>query len=481
MSRIVIPSPSRGARRPQLPRRRFLRGLGGLAVALPFLESLAPRQAGAQSAKPPKRFIVWYTSNGTVMRDWKPETVGKGFDASPILQPFDTPTLRPHLSVVSGIEMTSALQLGGNGHSVGMTNMLTGRPFTEVQGTEFGDVGWGGGISIDQELAKRAKVDGQLQSVELGVQTKKQYTNFYANMSYGDGGGSLNAIASDDDPRSSYQRLFANVPDASETTAELEALVAQRKSVLDFVRADFTRLQGKVSKDDQVRLDKHQELLAELESRIGVGVVCEKPTEPVFGDSDIQKAERYPDIGKAQMDLLALALSCDITRVGTMQWSSAQSGTVFESFIDANWDDVADKYHHGISHAAVGSGQSADATQQAALNKLTVINTWYAEQLAYLAGRLAEMEEADGSSVLDNTAILWVSEISEGPTHKFTDMPYVLLGGMGGALKTDEHFAFEGRSHNDLFLTMAHAMGFDDMATFGEPEYCSGPLVGLLA
>jgi hypothetical protein len=60
-------------------------------------------------------------------------------------------------------------------------------------------------------------------------------------------------------------------------------------------------------------------------------------------------------------------------------------------------------------------------------------------------------------------------------------MPYVLLGGMGGALKTNEHFAFEGRSHNDLFLTIAHAMGFDDMATFGEAEYCSGPLAGLLA
>ena len=67
--------------------------------------------------------------------------------------------------------MASALKVGGNGHSVGMTNMLTCRPFKEVQATEFGDVGWGGGISIDQELAKRVK-GPPLQSVELGVQTQ---------------------------------------------------------------------------------------------------------------------------------------------------------------------------------------------------------------------------------------------------------------------------------------------------------------------
>lgn len=481
MSRIVIPRNRPRALRPQLPRRNFLRGLGGLAVALPFLESLAPTPARAQSAKPPKRFLVWYTSNGTVMRDWKPESTGPDFEPSTILKPFDTPALRPHLTVLSGIEMASAMELGGNGHSVGMTNMLTARPFTEVQGTEFGDVGWGGGISIDQELAKRAKVDGQLASIELGVQTKKQYTNFYANMSYGEGGGSVNAIASDDDPRSAYQRLFGNVPDTSETTAELEAVVAQRKSVLDFVRADFTRLEGKVSKDDQVRLQKHQELLADLESRIGVGAVCEKPGEPTFGDGDIQKTERYPDIGKAQMDLLAMALSCDITRVGSLQWSSAQSGTVFQSFIPSDWSDVADKYHHGLSHTAVASNQNPNATQAAAMDKLTVINTWYAEQLAYLAGRLADMEDADGSSVLDNTAILWVSEISEGPSHKFTDMPYVLVGGMGGALKKGEHFSFEGVSHNDLFVTLGQAMGFEDMTSFGSQEYVSGPLLSLLA
>ena len=467
--------------RPRLSRRTVLRGLGGIAIGLPFLEAMREKSARAEDGGPPKRLVIMYSSNGTVMKDWKPSGTGPDFPITPILSPLDTTVLRPHLSVVSGIEMSSALELNGNGHSVGMTNMLTGRPFTEVQGTEFGDVGWGGGISIDQEIAQRVKVDGKMPSIELGVQTKKSYTNFYAYMSYAEGGGSGNAVSSDDDPRSAFMRLFGNVPDADQTKAQLEAIATQRKSVLDFVREDFTRLEGKLGAADQQRLDKHKELIFDLESRIGVGGFCAKPGAPVFADDDIYKASRYPDIGKAQMDLLALALSCDITRVGTLQWSSAQSGTVFESFIDADWSDIADKYHHGISHAAApSSASSPSSTQVAAMNKLTLINTWYAEQLAYLGTRLAELEDADGSSVLDNTTILWVSEISEGPSHKFTDMPYVLLGGLGGALKTNVHTACAGRSHNDLFVTLAHAMGATDLTTFGDPEYCTGPIDSLL-
>ena len=466
-----------------LSRRGLLRGLGGALISLPFLEALQPSRARADVAKAPKRFIVMYTSNGTVMKNWKPSSTGADFTVSPILKPLDTPILRPHLSVLSGIQMSSALDVGGNGHSVGMTNMLTGRVFKEVVGTEFGDVGWGGGISIDQELAKRVKAEGQLPSIELGVQSQKQYQNFYSYISYGEGGGSANAVASDDDPRSAYVRLFANVPDAQQTKAELEKLQAQRKGVLDFVQEDFKRLHDKLGGSDQQRLDKHLALLEDLESRIGIGAVCEKPGMPVLDDSDINSTSRFPDIAKMQMDLLAVALSCDITRVGTLQFSTAQSGTVFSDWIDTNWSDLSETYHHGISHAAAASSvTNPTAQEQSAIDKLTLINTWFAEQLAYLGGRLAEMEDADGSSVLDNTAILWVSEVSEGPSHKFTNMPYVLLGGMGGALKKGEHFDFDNqRSHNDLFVTLGQAMDQTDLTTFGDEKYCSGPIADLLA
>jgi hypothetical protein len=464
-----------------ISRRTLLRGIGGIAVALPFLEAME-QPARAATPVAPKRLIIMYTSNGTVLKNWKPAATGADFPISTILTPLDTPLLRPHLSVISGLKMASAQKLGGNGHARGMTNMLTGRPFTEIQATEFGDVGWGSGISIDQELAKRLADPGQLPSIELGVQTKKQYTNFYAYMSYGEGGGSENAISSDDDPRSAYQRLFGNVPDATKTQAALQKAIDQKKSVLDFVREDFARVKGKLGTADRQRLEKHAQLILDFESQLGVGAFCAKPAEPAFADADLKSASKFPAIGKAHMDLLAIAMSCDITRVGTLQWGSAQAGTVFETFIDTNWDDIPDKYHHGISHAAVASSVTDPTTSQAsALQKLTLINTWFAEQLAYLGTKLAEMDDVDGTKVLDNTAILWVSEVSEGPTHKFTDMPYVLLGGAGGALRTNQHFAFDNqRTHNDLFVTLGQALGVQDFASFGDSEFCSGPIGELL-
>jgi hypothetical protein len=74
-----------------------------------------------------------------------------------------------------------------------------------------------------------------------------------------------------------------------------------------------------------------------------------------------------------------------------------------------------------------------------------------------------------------------VTEVSEGPNHSFENMPFVLLGDLGGALKTGEHFGLQGRSHNDLFVSLGRAMGLTGFDTFGEPQYCTGPIESLLA
>jgi len=463
-------------------RRAVLRGAGGLLLGLPFLESLTAKPSRAAPGGPPKRLVILYSSNGTVLKNWTPSSTGPSFTPSPILAPLDTPLLRPKLTVLSGIRMASAQDTSGNGHAVGMTSMLTGRPFTEVVPTEFGDVGWGAGISIDQLIASKVADAGQLPSIELGVQTQKQYGNFYSYMSYGEGGGSTNAIASDDDPRNAFERLFANVPDDEAAKAELQAAIDRRKSVLDFVQGDFTPLQGKLGKDDQVRLDKHLELLRELEDRLAVGAVCGKPDAPTFQDGDIFQNDLFPELGRTQMDLMAAAFACDITRVATLQYATAQAGTVFNNFVTAPWEQITDDYHHGLSHLSVGSDeQNPDPTQVQAQDALSSINNWFSTQLAYLANRLAEYEEEDGSTVLDNTAILWVSEISEGPTHRFDRMPFVLLGNMGGAINAGQHVDYENqRAHNDLYVTLAQAMGAVDVTTFGSSEYVQGPLTEIV-
>ena len=468
----------------KLSRRAILRGSAGIAVSLPMLEAMA--QA---ATKAPKRIVFWYTTCGTVMQEWRPKATGKNFEIKAILKPLDTETLRPHLSLVSGIKMSAAEKSGGNGHAAGMTAMLTARSYKERKPTEFGDVGWGGGISIDQELKNRLK-GAPLSSLELGIGTQGHYKNFYSYMSYGADGGSANAVPADDDPTSVYRRLFSSLP-AGATRAQIDKLIAKRKSVLDFVLDDYGALAGQLGSRDKMLLDRHATLIRELELGIAsINTACEKPTAPTLLTRDaLYRNENMPVVGKAQMDLLAAAFACDQTRVATIQWAEAQSGQVYTSFIKTDWTKLGDEtYHHGISHSAVaasgatfGDKPPASDVQAAANDKLTLINNWYCQQLAYFAQKLYDTPDVDGSRVLDNTTIVWVSEISEGPNHSFANMPYVLLGSAGGALKTGEFFDFQNkRAHNDLFITLGQAMGVPNFTTFGDPAYVQGPLSTLL-
>lgn len=480
-----------------LSRRMFLRGAAGITIAIPLLASLSSdrRAAAGPQPKPPKRFVTWFTSTGTVLADWRPSTTGTQWKASPILAPLDTPTLRPKLTILSGVRMAAAEKLQGNGHNKGMTSMLTGRPFTDVQQTMFGDVGWGGGISIDQELAKHLAAPNQLKSIETGVITYAG--DPIGSMSYSDGGGQANLVPSEPDPRKVFQRLFSNIPDSADAKAALEKVVKQRKSMLDLVQDDFKRLNGKLGKTDQDRLDKHLTLLRDLEGRIQVGPYCDKPQAPALSDQDITSNDKIPALGKLQMDLVAAGLACDVTRVATLQWSGAQSVFDFKDIIPAApWDKLScpmgvdtctnglNTAEHTISHISVGTANGVPANispaQLTAMQCLSAIANWYSQQLAYFGEALRSHQEADGSTLLDNTCVMTCTEVAEGPTHAYTDMPILLLGGAQGAIKPG-HFDFQNmRATNDLFLTVAQALGVQGFTTFGDPEFVQGPLTELL-
>jgi len=473
----------------QLSRRAVLRGTGGVSLALPFLEIMG-RPGRASAATAPKRIVFWYTTCGTVMQTWRPAAAGKNFEIKAILKPFDTPELRPHLTLVSGVSMEAAKKSGGNGHAAGMTAMMTCRSYKERKPTEFGDVGWGGGISIDQELKSHIK-GTPLSSLELGIQTQGQYKNFYSYMSYGKDGGSANAVPADDDPVSTYKRVFSSLP-AGATRVEIERIIKRRTSVLDFVGEDYKTLSARLGSRDRMLLERHANLIRELENGlVTLNTACEKPAQPgALARDALYRDANMPAIGKSQMDILAAAFACDQTRVATLQWTEAQAGQVYSSFINTDWTKQGDEiYHHGISHAAVsaagttfGDNPKSTAVQLDANDKLTLINNWYAQQLAYFANKLRNTPDVDGKSVLDNTAIVWVTEISEGPNHSFNNMPYVIVGGLGGALKTGEFFDYGNkRAHNDLFITLGQAMGIPNFTTFGDPAFVKGPLDTLLA
>jgi hypothetical protein len=127
--------------------------------------------------------------------------------------------------------------------------------------------------------------------------------------------------------------------------------------------------------------------------------------------------------------------------------------------------------HHELSHAG-----DEDA---AAREKLITINAWHAEQLKYLLDGLAMSEEPDGTSLLDNTLVLWGNELGAGNSHSYTNIPWLLAGGAGGALRMGRYLQFEDRPHNDLLVSVCNAMGLADTTTFGIPGVCTGPLPNL--
>jgi hypothetical protein len=283
-----------------LSRRTLLRAASGFTLGLPFLDAMLPTGARAATATPAKRFFVWYTPVGTVQSAWKPANTGTAWTPGRILKPLDVPGLRERTTILSGVHAAAAEKLAGNGHAKGMTHVLTARPYVDVKGTQFGNEGWGGGISIDQFLAGKMATPGRLSSIEGGV------VSFYEGsasryMSYS-GAGQANIVPFESDPRKLFKRLFmtttpSGAGGASGGMSELDKLAAQRKSVLDAVLKDFNRLNSKVGGADKVRLDRHMTLVREVEQRIQIGgaggsggtvtPVCTSPGAPSYTDDQV--------------------------------------------------------------------------------------------------------------------------------------------------------------------------------------------------
>jgi hypothetical protein len=485
-----------------ISRRTVLRAAGGLCLGLPFLEAMTPSRARAAEETPPKRFFVWYTPVGTVLSAWKPTGTGTNWTASRILKPLDVPALRERTTIMAGLHAAAAEKLAGNGHAKGMTHVLTARPYVEVKGTQFGDEGWGGGVSIDQFLAKKMATAGRLSSIEAGV------VSFYSGgpsryMSYS-GAGQANIVPVESDPRKLFARLFSE-PDANggDVMNEMDRLAVQRKSVLDTALKDFTRLSGALSGEDKIRIDKHMTLVREVEQRIqtmtGGGVTaCKSPETPVYSNDEVKANKQLPALGRTMMDLLVAGLACDSTRVASLMWSAGESEYNFSELLPSlPWDKLScppdvdtckdgknlpATFLHVMSHfppsTANGVPANMNTIQTAALECLTAVEVWFSEQLAYFAGQLAAIPEADGSSVLDNTILWSAKDISEGVTHGYRNVPGLVLGGKG--LFKPGYFDLGNRkTYGDLFVTFAQALGFDDVTSFGDPEYFKGPITDI--
>ncbi len=437
-----------------LSRRTILRGTAGAAIALPFLEAMLPRRARA--AAPPRRFIVMFSPNGT-LPSWAPVGSELSFTLSPILSP-----LAPHQSdlvIVQGLLQQGG---GGDGHQTGIGGMLTGSPLNPgpFAGVGAPPAGWATGPSVDQRVAEALAAPTPFRSLELGVQVGA--ADDWGRMIYR---AANQPLPPTDDPMAVYTTVFSDLHTDAATLAHQRA---RHKSILDAVGGEYTRIAGLLGSADRQRLQAHLTAVREIETRLTTNLVESNPAcaDPVVPALSAQSNDAFPSVGSVQMDLLAMALACDLTRVASLQWSRSVSQVRF------TWLGIPDG-HHDLSHRSDGDTD--------AVTKLTQINTWYAQQMAGLIARLKATPDAGGGTLFDSTLVLWCNELAKGNTHSRQDAPYVLAGTGGGPLVTGRYLGYEGQglAHNDLLVSILNALDIPD-TTFGQASWCTGPLAGFV-
>ncbi|MBK6923547.1 MAG: DUF1552 domain-containing protein [Deltaproteobacteria bacterium] len=459
-----------------MKRRNFLRGAGGIAVALPMLESMLPRRARAADDGTPRRFVGFCCCNGVeITRFWPTSPYGAltaaGL-AGTALEPLSAHVDK--MLVPRGIHTVPRGfgwdPVAGCDHVKGVGHRLTARPLDE--GTLYAT-----GASLDQVIATQRN-DGGTPALNLHVGYRYQGTNGVVSYT-----GANGPAVGENNPWLVYQDLMglSNLDDVA-----IMRLTARRESVLDLVERDFNRIGGgSISQADRAKLDMHLTAIRDLE--VGMGEAGLIPCMLDDGRvSELQALEganvdadsEYKRIGLLQMDILALALACGANHAATLMWGSEAGGPVF------TWDGMSHQYnHHKLSHGNTADDCSGSAVD-GYLDMLFDIDRWYATQLAYLLDQLDAYTEGDGT-VLDHTAVMWTNNLSDGKAHHFMDMPYVMFGSCGGYLRTGQYIKVTAQDstvndvdapHNKLLTTIANACGVTDdtggpLTIFGDPAF----------
>ncbi len=441
-------------------RRDFLKKTGITAAALPFLMNLSSL-GWASTTTRRKRLVVIFTPNGIVPKTFWPDEVGQLGELKESLSPLQQ--LRDQTLVMYGVN--DRIRGDGDGHMRGIGCLLTGIELFpgDVQGGSDTPAGWSKGISLDQELKNRLQADPATRtrfgSLEFGVMVPER-ADTWTRLCYA---GPNQPVTPIDNPYRMFDKLYGQVKN-QKTVA----------SVLDHLHEDFAKVQSYLSHDDRQLLQQHAEIVRQLEKDIrqeleateateadgkDVGHAVPQLTEGVRRDND-----NMPQFSKMQIDLMVSAFAADFNRIATLQYTNSVGGAKMR------WIGV-EEGHHELSHEPF-SNEDANT-------KLTKINKWFCEQVAYLAQRLADTPEPGGEgSMLDHTTIVWTNELGEGNSHTLNNIPFVMVGG-GLGFQMGRSLKMGGVPHNRLLMTMAAAMGHP-LDTFGNPDYCGdGVLTGL--
>jgi hypothetical protein len=427
----------------RVSRRAILRG-AGCAMALPWLESFAAKASTASSEAFPKRFAVVFLGCGVNEDHWGCEGAGPEMKLSKSLSPLES--LKGKINVIHGLFNKGAMGLGIHPPQTG--GLLTGATLTKGATLRSG-------VSVDQMIASRVGQETLQPSMVLACE--QPITGFHES-NYSMAYSSHISWVSPDSP----------VPNEIYPSLAFDMLFENRGSllnlsILDRVKGRAERLSRKISTGDNAKLDEFMTSVREVEKRVeGMRKAKEKADElarlknrPVW--SMERPANGLPEDlrehARLMLDLIAIAFQTDKTRVATLLVSRDLSA-MYYPFLEVG------QAHHSASHS-----NNNDEYER--------ITRWHVSQFAYLASKLDSMQEGDGT-VLDNSCLMFLSNLWIGRTHDNSRLPIALAGGLGGALKTGRTLDYvkagdENRKVCSLYLSLMDRMGIK-LDRFGDSD-----------
>jgi hypothetical protein len=419
-----------------LARRTFLRGVGA-TMALPMLDAMVPAfGADAPLAIPRLGFI--YVGNGIVHRTWRPLGVGADFTLSRVLQPLAP--LSAELSILSGLDHAQAENFGdGTGdHPRSSAAWLTGvhaydrtRPGVEVKLA----------TTADQLAADVLGLSTPVRSLELAVDTATQSSCdsgdcFYVNTVSWRNETTPNLT--ENHPRIVFERLFGD----GGSSAERLARTQKTRSILDSVQAEATRLAAAVGRGDRAKLGEYLDSVREIEQRIQ-GAESSDEHSVALPDRPTSIPSSFDEHTKLMLDLQLLAFQTDTTRVFSMILAREVSNRAYPHI------GVPDQ-HHPVSH---------HRDDPELIEKKTMIDTYHVSLLAYLAEKMQATSDGDGT-LLDQSLLVYGGGMGDGNLHRHSDLPCVLIGRLGGTVKTGQHLVYpSGTPMTNLLLTILDKVG----------------------
>ena len=402
-----------------LPRRTFLRGVGA-TLALPLLDAMVPALSalGKTAAAPPTRLGFVFVPNGLILREFLPNSEGRGFDLPRILAPLAP--YKDQLTIVSGLANAAgdALDASSGPHSRGSGTWLNGMRPKRTEGADIQ-----AGKTVDQYAAEVLGKETPLPSLELALEPNFMTGNCEGGYSC----AYINTLSwrtatlplpMETNPRVVFERLFGEPggPESRRTQLALD------RSILDSVSADLDRLHKQIAPNDRRTVDEYLDAVRDVEHRIQqterrASESPELEMEAPFGIPPL-----FEDHARLMFDLLLLAYQADITRVSTFQIARELSHRAYTEL-------GVSEAHHDISH----HGNRAEA-----MEKNTRINEFHMGLFAHLVEKMANTPDGDGT-LLDHVIMLYGASFGDGNLHVPHNLPVALVGGGSGTLETGRH------------------------------------------